>query len=110
MIIDSRPVQTARQDLVNHRNAVQARINAVRMRQTSSLPGLNHLPETVSLMCALELIESDIRRHPGLERFQRPLTEDDLRSLASEGPILCFIINKAGSYLIAVTQDGITVQ
>lgn len=61
-------------------------------------------------MRALELIESDIHEHPGLEGFQKPLTEEDLISLASEGPVLCFITNTAGSFLIAVSQNGITAQ
>lgn len=108
--LQSRPMQSSRQDLVNHRNAVQAKINAARTQQQTGLSLQNSFPQTVILGSVIERIESDIQGHPAVEGFQRPLTEDELKSLAAEGPILCCIANQAGSYLIAVTPKGIRVK
>ncbi|RYP16791.1 hypothetical protein DL765_004904 [Monosporascus sp. GIB2] len=107
--IDSRPVEAASPDLANQRNAIQARTDLFR-KQDPGAPVMPSIAEMVKNMSTLELIDAKIRQHPGLENFQRPLTEGELISLANEGPIVCFITNQAGSYLIVVTQDGITMQ
>ncbi|OAP55861.1 hypothetical protein AYL99_10013 [Fonsecaea erecta] len=106
IMLYSRPVQAASPDLANQRNAILARIDTFQTQDPGS-PVVSTISEMVKNIDTLKLLDSKIRQHPGLENFQRPLTEGDLISLASEGPIVCFITNQAGSYLIAVTQDDI---
>ncbi|RSL37958.1 hypothetical protein CEP53_015321, partial [Fusarium sp. AF-6] len=109
LTLDSRPVQAASPDLTNQRNSIQDIINVFR-NQDPKAPVMPSIVEIVKEMGTLRLIDAKIRRHPGLQNFLQPPTEADLISLASEGPIVCFIANQAGSYFIAVTKDGIKMR
>ncbi|KAF8851290.1 hypothetical protein BDZ45DRAFT_679218 [Acephala macrosclerotiorum] len=57
----------------------------------------------------LGAIENQIRRLPGLERFQLPLAEEDFISLAHDGPIITFNVERTRSEAIVVDRNGIRI-
>lgn len=62
---------------------------------------LNLLYET------LQDLRDEIRRCPGLERFLLSLSEDEIRALARNGPVICFNVNTICSEAFIVTERGI---
>lgn len=57
----------------------------------------------------LEKIESEIRKEPGFESFQLPLTETELHRLARYGPIVSFNVTNLGSHAFLVTDNNVRV-
>ncbi|KAK5991726.1 hypothetical protein PT974_07760 [Cladobotryum mycophilum] len=64
------------------------------------------LDQAKHLQALLET-EAEIRKLPGWESFQLPLTEKDVVSLASEGPIIVVNATKIGNSALIVTTQGI---
>ncbi|KAK0640152.1 hypothetical protein DIS24_g9616 [Lasiodiplodia hormozganensis] len=54
-------------------------------------------------------LEDQIRELPGLSRFQLPASGDELKELASEGPLVSFNVTKFRSDAIIVTSKSIIV-
>lgn len=57
----------------------------------------------------LGAIEDQIRELPGLERFQLPLAEEDFVSLAHDGPIITFNVERTRSDAVVVDRNGIRI-
>jgi tetratricopeptide (TPR) repeat protein len=57
----------------------------------------------------LDDVEERVRQIPGLERFQLPMTEDEVKLLAEEGPIITFNIGLTRSDIIVATSSDIRV-
>ena len=56
----------------------------------------------------LDKIEDEVRAIPGLDRFQLPPSSDQIMSMASRGPIVCFNVTEFRSDAILITQTGIS--
>ncbi|KAF9630330.1 Tetratricopeptide-like helical protein [Lasiodiplodia theobromae] len=57
----------------------------------------------------LTTLEDQIRELPGLSRFQLPASGDELKELASEGPLVSFNVTKFRSDAFIVTSKSIIV-
>lgn len=56
----------------------------------------------------LEEMLVKIRKLPGYERFQRPLSADNLMAMAKDGPIVTFVSTKCRSDAIIITSSAIS--
>lgn len=52
-------------------------------------------------------LEKDIRRLPGFERFQLPMSEDDLKAIAEDGPVIAINIGQKRSDALIVKASEI---
>lgn len=65
---------------------------------------------SVSIMVKeLDVLKAMIRKQPGFERFQLPLTDPELRGLARYGPIAIFNVTHIGSDALLITENDIQV-
>ena len=55
----------------------------------------------------LQDLREEIRRCPGFERFLLSLSEDEIRALARNGPVICFNVNEISSEAFTITESGI---
>lgn len=61
------------------------------------------------MIMELDLLKAQIRRQPGFDRFERPLTDPELRGLARYGPVAIFNVTHVGSDALLITEDNIQV-
>jgi tetratricopeptide (TPR) repeat protein len=54
-------------------------------------------------------LQNEIRQCPGFERFGLPPTEEELRGMAQDGPLVCFNVSNVSSEAFLVTTTGIQV-
>lgn len=57
----------------------------------------------------LETLEDHIRTLPGLSRFQLPASDEQLRELASAGPLVCFNVTKFRSDAFVITTEAVEI-
>lgn len=55
------------------------------------------------------VLKAMIRKQPGFDRFQLPLTDPELRGLARYGPIAIFNVTHIGSDALLITENDIQV-
>lgn len=55
----------------------------------------------------LHKLREEIRQCPGFERFLMALTEEEIRELATAGPVICFNVSKISSEAFLITTAGI---
>ena len=93
----------------------QQDITALNSEITSSFqgtPGQDYAHQSNQLNLLYETLQNlrgEIRKCPGLERFLLSLSEDEIRALARNGPVICFNVNKLSSEAFIVTEKEINV-
>ncbi|KAI1009831.1 hypothetical protein LB504_003019 [Fusarium proliferatum] len=75
----------------------------------SATPTASHGLDKHELNKRLDALEDKIRREvPGFANFQRPLSTDELKRLATKGPVVSFNVSHIRSDAFVITQTGIT--
>lgn len=87
--------------------------NLMRQLQERSSPVRPRLPykvvrENFEVLDELDKLEHEIRCLPGLSRFQLPPSSDQIMSMASTGPIVCFNVTEFRSDAILITKFKIS--
>ncbi|KAK8206292.1 hypothetical protein IWZ01DRAFT_529644, partial [Phyllosticta capitalensis] len=76
-------------------------------KQRISKPEIDPVLYRQNLMDRLSSVEEHIRTLPGLSRFQLPASGEELKGLASEGPLVFFSVTRFRSDAFIVTTDKI---
>jgi len=69
----------------------------------------DHRRNRRDILKKLNDLQNEIRQCPGFERFGLPPTEEELRGMAQDGPLVCFNVNNVSSEAFLVTTTGIQV-
>jgi tetratricopeptide (TPR) repeat protein len=94
-------------------NEVDEKENLKKQLQERPLSGRPHLAykairENFEVLEELDKLEDEIRGMPGLTRFQLPPSSDQIMSMASPGPIVCFNVTEFRSDAILITRSDIS--
>lgn len=93
-------------DLSNMHAQLQNQL-AVSRKSDSTSVDLVSFSDLIKGMSHLEIVEKEIGNQPGFENLKQRLSKTDIKDLAEEGAIVCFLVNQAGNYIIVVTKDSI---
>jgi hypothetical protein len=63
--------------------------------------------ERLSRATEMLALENEIRHLPGFEQFRMPLTENEIKNLAKDGPIAAIVASRIRSDALIVTAEGI---
>lgn len=93
--------------------AIDDKESRKRQLQETPVSGRPHLAykavrETFEVLEELDKLEDQIRGMPGLTRFRLPPTSDQIMSMASRGPIVCFNVTEFRSDAILITPSDIS--
>ncbi|KAF5600699.1 hypothetical protein FPANT_2145 [Fusarium pseudoanthophilum] len=93
----------------NCRYLLSSQAPVVSITRGTANPTETHGMDRYELNKRLDALEDKIRREvPGFQSFQQPLSTDNLKALASKGPVVSFNVSHIRSDALIITQTDIT--